>query len=148
MAARRSLSTKIILKLSVILAIVMVIALIATYSGMKYYYINFYYLDKSEDIAYTVKSQIESLFQNEINSGRHTRDELMSEDYRELSIEECLAIWSDPADRSKFNDEYLQKIFKNVDTKVPGKTENYKRYMTKYAGDADLGKRFRAITDF
>jgi methyl-accepting chemotaxis protein len=147
MVKKSSLSTKIILKLSVILAVIMVIAVIATYSGMKYYYINYYYLDKSEDIALTVKSQIESLFQNEIDSGRHTLEELMTEDYRELSIDECLEIWSDPADRSKFSEEYLLKIFKNVDTKVPGKTENYKRYMTKYAEDKDLGKRFRAITD-
>lgn len=147
MVKRRSLSTKIILKLSVILAVIMVAAVIATYSGMKYYYINYYYLDKSEDIALTVKSQIESLLQNEIDSGRHTLEELMTEDYRELSVEECLEIWSDPVDRGKFTDEYLQKIFKNVDTKIPGKTENYRRYMTKYAEDKDLGRRFRAITD-
>ncbi len=147
MIKKRSLSTKIILKLSVVMAVIMVVAIIATYSGMKYYYINYYYLDKSEDVAYTVKSQIESLFQNEIDSGRHTVEELMTEDYRELSINECLELWSDPADKDKFTDEYLQKIFKNVDTKVPGKTENYKRFMTKYSEDKDLGKRFRSITD-
>jgi methyl-accepting chemotaxis protein len=147
MSKKRSLSSKIILKLSVILAAIMAVAVIATYSGMRYYYINYVYLDKSEDIAYTVKSQIESLFMNEIDSGRHTREELMSDNYRELSIEECLAIWSDPADRGKFTDEYLYKIFKNADTRVPGKTENYKRYMTVYAEDKELGKRIRAIED-
>jgi len=90
MKRKRSLATKIILKLSIILAVIMVIAGILTYSGMKYYYINYYYLDTSADIAYTVKSQIETLFKTEIDSGRHTVEELMSEDYRELSIEECL----------------------------------------------------------
>ena len=147
MKIKRSLSTKIILKLSVIMVVIIVAAVVATYTGMKYYFINYVYLDKSEDIAYTVKSQIETILQNEIDSGRYTSEELLSVNYRELSIDECLAIWSDPADRGKFSNEYLMKIFKNVDTKVPGKTEDYRRYMTKYADDKDLGKRFRGITD-
>ncbi|PKL19447.1 MAG: hypothetical protein CVV49_01165 [Spirochaetae bacterium HGW-Spirochaetae-5] len=147
MKGRRSLSTKIIVKLLMILAVMMVIATIFTYFGMKHYYINYYYLDTSADIAFTVKSQIESLFQNEIATGRHTLEGLMSEDYRELSIEECVEIWSNPADRDKLSDEYLQKIFKKVDTTVPGKTEDYRRYMTKYAEDKDLGRRLRGIVD-
>ena len=144
---KRSLSSKIIFKLSIIMAIIMVVAVIVTYFGMKYYYINYYYFDKSEDNAYAVKNQIESLFKNEIDSGKYVIDDFTTKDYRELSIDECLEIWSNPSDKGKFTDEYLQKIFKNVDTKIPGKTENYTRYMTKYTEDVDFAKKFRSITD-
>jgi methyl-accepting chemotaxis protein len=147
MKRRRSLSAKIIVKLSMILAVMMVIATAFTYFGMKHYYINYYYLDTSADVAFTVKSQIEALFQNEMDSGRHTLEDLMSEDYRELTIEECLEMWSVPSDRDKFSDEYLQKLFKTVDTSVPGKTEDYRRYMTKYGEDKELGRKLRGIVD-
>lgn len=147
MIIKKSISSKIIFKLTIILAGIMIIAAAGTYVGMRYYYINYYYFDKSEDIALSLKKQIESVFQDEINSGRHTVEDLMSEKYRELSVSECLDLWSDPESRDRFSNDYLNRLFKNVDTTNPGKTENYKRYMTGYSEDKNLAVKIRTVID-
>jgi methyl-accepting chemotaxis protein len=147
MNLKRTISRKIILRLSIILVGIMVAAVAGTYSGMRYYYINYYYFDKAEDIALSLKRQVESVFNDEIVSGRYTVADFLTEQYRELSVEECLELWSDPSDRGKFSSDYLNRLFKNIDTTVPGKTENYKRYMTVYSGDKSLAGKIRTIID-
>ena len=43
--------------------------------------------------------------------------------------------------------DYLEKMFKAVDSKNPSKIEDYRRYMTTYSADEELGKKIRNIID-
>jgi hypothetical protein len=39
--------------------------------------------------------------------------------------------------------DYLEKMFRAVDSKNPSKIEDYRRYMTTYSADEELGKKIR-----
>jgi hypothetical protein len=92
MKKSQKLSYKIIARLSLLLSALLSIVIIASYFGLKHYYLNNFYYDKAEDIALTATKQIESLIKQEIDSKRFTVEDFLAEDYRELSIEESVRL--------------------------------------------------------
>ncbi len=144
---KTTLAFKIIKRLSIVIAVIIAVAVGASWFGMKAYYLNYFYYDKAEDIALTAAKQVEALISAEIEKGKFTADDFLSFKYRELSLDECLQIWGVPADRDKYTPEYLDALFKNVDSRNPAKVEDYRRYMTKYGEDADFGNALRGIID-
>jgi methyl-accepting chemotaxis protein len=144
---KTSLAKRIILRLSIVIAVIIVFASIASWLGMKSYYLTYFYYDKSEDIALTAAKQVEELIKNEIDKGKFTAQDFLSENYREMSIDECLQLWGVPEERGKYTDEYLNSMFKKIDSTNPSKIEDYRRFMTKYGEDPEFGKALRGIID-
>jgi hypothetical protein len=144
---KTSLATRIIKHLSIVIAGIITVAVIASWFGMKSYYLNYFYYDKSEDIALTAALQVETLIKNEIDKGKFTIEDFMSENYREMSIDECLQLWGVPEERSKYTDDYFNALFKKIDSTNPSKIEDYRRFMTKYSEDAEFGRGIRGIID-
>ncbi|MCP4131147.1 MAG: methyl-accepting chemotaxis protein [bacterium] len=145
---KKSLSAKITLKLLIIVSIITIIMAIGAYLATKQYLYNSY-KKKVRDLVTITADQIKTVFEHEIDSERHSLDEFVNPNHRELSIEECVEIWVKPEDKEngKFDRKYLEKIFLNEVKLKSGAVDRYKRLATDYSVDKELDRKIKKVTD-
>ncbi len=141
-----TLSGKISLRLMVLVIVIMVVSSIAVGIGTRTYLLDDY-KEITKNYSLITARQVQKLFEREISSGNHSIEEFMDFNYRKLSVQECLELWTRAGDRNKFTDEYLKKLFNSEERTAKGDIDRYYRYMTGYSSDETLGGKVRMLID-
>ncbi|HQO01788.1 MAG TPA: hypothetical protein PLI62_05925 [Spirochaetota bacterium] len=135
-----TLSGKISLRLMVLVIVIMVVSSIAVGIGTRTYLLDDY-KEITKNYSLITARQVQKLFEQEISSGNHSIEEFMDFNYRKLSVQECLELWTRAGDRNKFTDEYLKKLFNSEERTAKGDIDRYYRYMTGTAAMKPLAEK-------
>ncbi len=144
--SKKTVSGKVNIRLFIFITFsVCVVIVISSFAIKKYLLID--YIERTKNLGIITAGQVQAVFEKEIETGNHSLDEFLNFKYHQLSIDECLQLWSDEKDRRKFDKKYLEKIFNRTEKKPDGNVDNYKRFMTEYSVDTSLGKKIRNTID-
>lgn len=144
--SKKTISGKVNTRLFIFMVFIVIAVIITSSFAIRNYLLKDY-TERTKNLGIVTAGQVQAIFEKEIETGNHSLDEFLNFKYHQLSMDECLQLWSNEKDRSKFDKKYLEKIFNQTENKPDGNVDNYKRFMTDYSVDKSLGEKIRNTID-